>query len=72
MGDRVTACDVNYDIYMFGTSRLSLGGWFSGAKVNGIVGASPQFDPGGAMQGTGVYFGTNSALGMGGIRSVRL
>lgn len=65
-GDPTNPCDVDYGVYIFGTTSLSLGGWYSGASVNGMVGAAPQFDPGGAMQGTGVYFETDSALSMGG------
>ncbi len=65
-GDRVDPCNVDYGVYVFGTSSLSLGGWYSGASVNGMVGAAPSFNPGGGMTGTGVYFETDSNLSMGG------
>ena len=59
-------CDVDYGIYAFGTSSLTLGGWFSGSTVSGMVGAAPRFQPGGGMTGTGVYFETDSFLSLGG------
>ena len=65
-GDPTDPCDVDYGIYAFGTSSLSLGGWFSGSTVSGMVGAAPRFSPGGGMTGTGVYFETDSFLSMGG------
>ncbi len=63
-GDPATYCDSgSYNAYLFARTFMSLGG---AAGVYGVVGAAPQFSPGGAMQSAGgVYFeaSTNVALG---------
>lgn len=66
-GNRSDACaDDEYGVYLFGTQSLSMGGWGQTAKVSGVVGAAPSFNPGGAMQATGVYFESGSHLDLGG------
>ena len=65
-GATTSPCNVEYGVYAFGTQSLSLGGWTSGSRVSGMVGAAPRFEPGGAMNGTGVYFESDSFLSLGG------
>ncbi|MFQ1701244.1 Tad domain-containing protein [Loktanella agnita] len=66
-GDQADPCDDDaYNVYLFGTNQLSLGGWRQGARVNGMVGVAPMLHPGGALQGTGVYFESDSHLNLGG------
>lgn len=59
-----------YSVYLFGRQSLSMGGWGQPTAIRRVVGASPQFSPGGAMTGSKVYFefgamtyNTNTSLG---------
>lgn len=61
------ACDATeFGVYLFGTQSLSMGGWGNATSINGVIGAAPQFNPGGSMNASGVYFESTSYLPLGG------
>ena len=61
-GDKDTTCNGGrYSVYTLGLQSLSLGGWGRSMGVWGVVGAAPDFNPGGAMTGSGVYFETSGS-----------
>ncbi len=67
-GDQGTYCDSGrYNTYLFSKTSLSLGGFGSATGAYGVVGAAPQFSPGGAMKSSGgLYFEAYQNVALGG------
>lgn len=58
-GESGTQCKKDYfSVYLLGTESLSMGGWGNSVSVNGVIGVSPDWNPGGNMKARNVYFET--------------
>jgi hypothetical protein len=66
-GPWFNTCDATeFGVYLLGTQSLSMGGWGNATSINGVIGAAPQFNPGGSMNASGVYFESTGYLPLGG------
>ena len=56
-----------YNTYLFSKQRLSMGGWGGAAGTHGVIGAAPQFSPGGGLRSAGgVYIEASEDVSLGG------
>ncbi|WP_191090033.1 pilus assembly protein TadG-related protein [Histidinibacterium aquaticum] len=76
-GEKGTQCKKDYfSVYLFGLESLQMGGWSNnGVSTNGVVAASPSWNPGGNMKARNVYFetgvqGQDSSTPLGGDLSI--
>ncbi|MGZ9810551.1 pilus assembly protein TadG-related protein [Pseudoroseicyclus sp. H15] len=66
-GPKSAWCDSDeFSVYLFGRSSLSMGGWGKSVSSHNVLGVSPEFNPGGAMTASGLYYefaNNNASLG---------
>ncbi|WP_373353168.1 pilus assembly protein TadG-related protein [Pseudoroseicyclus sp. CXY001] len=66
-GPRSAWCDADaFSVYLFGRSALSMGGWGKAVSSHNVLGVAPDFNPGGAMTASGIYYefsNRNASLG---------
>ncbi|NDV00373.1 pilus assembly protein TadG-related protein [Pseudoroseicyclus tamaricis] len=66
-GPKSAWCDSDqFSVYLFGRRSLSMGGWGKSVSSHNVIGVSPQFNAGGAMTASGIYYefaDTNASLG---------
>ncbi len=66
-GPRGDACVIDeYQVYLFGTKSLSMGGFNHDPTVRNIVGVAPSISLGGNMSASGIYLETGKTLQLGG------